>query len=154
MENPVKDLQQGDIMNIISVSFSKIEATRKAVPKGKINISNNIKVTGVEDAKMSFDKTKNTLKINFQFTTAYEPDFASILLEGNVVIIDEAKGAKDILDKWKKDKGLDKGIAMDVMNSVMTKCSVESLIMAKELNLPSPIPLPKVRGSDSAPLKE
>jgi hypothetical protein len=32
-----------------------------------------------------------------------------------------------------------------ILNTVLTKCNIEALILSQEVNLPSPIPLPKVK---------
>jgi len=142
-------------MSVINISLTKISAERKSVPKGRISIKNNIKITGVDEVKMGIDKARTSLKVGYVFATEYAPGFADVALEGDVFLLEDSKTAKDIMDKWKKEKTLDKSVAADVMNRLMTKCSIETILLAKELGLPSPIPMPKIRAKEqSAPPKK
>jgi len=145
-------LTSGDIMNILNVTFTAISANRNAVPKGKLSINNNIKIDSVEESNIGLDKTKTALKIAFTYKTEYSSDFAKIEIKGETLALEELKVAKGILDKWKQDKVLDKEPARLIINNIMMKCSLESIILAKELGLPSPIPLPMMR--QDAPAKE
>ena len=132
-------------MNILNITFNGINAERKGVPKGSISVSNNIKIEGVEEAKMGLDKTKSALKFLFSYKTAYSPDIATIELKGELLGLLDAEGAKKITDKWKKDKTLDKDNAKIVINNVMNKCTIEVILLSRELGLPSPIPMPSVK---------
>jgi len=38
-----------------------------------------------------------------------------------------------------------KDIMSGVLNTVLTKCNIEALILSQKVNLPPPIPLPSVR---------
>ena len=52
---------------------------------------------------------------------------------------------KEVLDGWKKDKKLPKEIMTTILNSVLTKCNIQALILSEQINLPPPIPLPKLQ---------
>jgi len=132
-------------MNILNITFNGISAEKKTVPKGNISVSNNIKIENVEDVKMGFDKSKGALKFLFSYKTTYEPDIAVIELKGELLSLVESDESKKVLDKWKKDKSLDKDYAKVVINNVMSKCTIEVILLARELGLPSPIPMPSVK---------
>jgi hypothetical protein len=132
-------------MAIVGFNFNKISAERKDGVKGKINISNNVAITKIGEHDLHMDKGKqDSLKFSFQFTSKFEPGLGNITLEGDLIIIEESKKAKEILDNWKKDKKVSKDIMTDVLNTILARCNIEALIISKELALPPPIPLPKV----------
>lgn len=132
-------------MNVLNITFNGINAEKKSVPKGNISVSNNIKIIGVEEVKMGLDKTKMALKFLFSYKTTYAPDIAVIELKGDLLGLVDAENAKKITDKWAKDKTLDKENAKAVINNVMNKCTVEVILLSRELGLPSPIPMPSVK---------
>ena len=142
-------------MNTLSINFNSINATRNDRATGKVNVSSNIGIDSVEDASIGVDKKNKTMKINFTFTTKYSGDFAEIVLKGTMIVLEESKKAKTIIDGWAKNKKLNKDFATTILNILMTKGSMETVLLAKELNLPSPIQLPTVRAAEpkSAPKK-
>lgn len=132
-------------MNVLNITFNGITAEKKSVPKGNISVSNNIKIIGVEQVKMGLDKTKVALKFLFSYKTTYAPDIAVIELKGDLLGLMDTETATKITEKWAKDKTLDKDNAKAVINNVMNKCTVEVILLSRELGLPSPIPMPSVK---------
>lgn len=136
-------------MTIVGFDFTKIEAERKGPARGKVNINNNVTIKDVKDQDLNLGKEKkDALKFNFEFTVNYDPDIGKVLLEGEVIYMDEAKKVKEIVDNWKKDKKIEKDISTMVLNTVLTKSNVKALIISQDINLPSPIPLPKVQAQE------
>ncbi len=133
-------------MTIVGFNFTKIEAEKKEGVKGKINISNNVSINKVEEKSLSItDEKQKVLAFTFEFTSKYDPDLGYIKITGDVLNMDSPAKAKEILDGWKKDKRLPKEIMTDVLNTVLTKCNIQALILSDSVNLPPPIPLPKVQ---------
>ena len=133
-------------MTIVGFDFTKIDAEKKGPVKGKININNNVTIKNVEEQNLNLGKEKqNALKFVFEFIAKYEPDMGSIKLEGNVIYMADSKKIKEILDGWKKDKKLAKDISTGILNTVLTRSNVQALILSQNINLPPPIPLPKVQ---------
>ena len=133
-------------MTIVGFSFTKLEAEKKEGVKGKINISNNVSINKVEEKSLSItDEKQKVLAFTFEFTSKYDPDLGSIKITGDVLNMDSPAKAKEILDGWKKDKRLPKEIMTDILNTVLTKCNIQALILGDQINLPPPIPLPKVQ---------
>lgn len=131
-------------MAIVGFSFSKILAEKSPAVKGKININNNVSVTDVSDAKLSVSDTKQGLRCKFSFESTYEPKAASIKLGGEIILLEDKKQADEIMKHWKKEKALPKEILPNILNNVLDRCNVEALILARDLGLPAPIPMPKV----------
>jgi hypothetical protein len=132
-------------MTVIGFNFSRINVERTGSKKGKITISNNVSISEVSELKIPLggDKAK-CVKFDFKFDSKYEPSVATISLAGDLLYLLPNAEADKIITEWKKNKKLTKEALGPVMNAILSKCNVEALILSKELNLPSPIPLPKV----------
>ena len=132
-------------MSIVGFNFSKIVAERKEMGKGNINIKNNVVVKEVKerDLALGTDKQK-ALQFLFEFSSKYEPNVANILLEGDVLLIEDSKRSKEILDEWKKSKKVNREVMGAVLNTVLNRCNIQALILSQDINLPPPIPLPKL----------
>jgi hypothetical protein len=50
----------------------------------------------------------------------------------------------EILAEWKKEKQLTKELLKPVMNSLLTKCNIEAILLGKEIGLPPTLMMPKV----------
>lgn len=131
-------------MSILGVNFTKIDAERKAPIKGKISINNNILITDVK--KHDFELSgQNSIKVKFKFTAKYDPNVGTIEISGDTMFLDNPKKIEEILTEWKKDKKLNQDILAEVMNSLLTKCNVEALIVGREVGLPPTLNMPKVK---------
>jgi hypothetical protein len=130
---------------IIGVNINKISVEKVKPLVGNINISNNISVKDMEELKLNLDTAKQKgLKFTFSFLSDYGPKLASIALEGEVNAVEDTKKVDDMLKTWKKNKEIDKEVMTAVLNVALTKCNIEALILSQHVNLPSPIPMPKV----------
>ncbi len=133
-------------MAVVGFNFSKIHAEKTAPIKGKINISNRVNLKDVEKADLSLGKDKQQgVKIMFNYISNYEPKIGNIELEGDLLFLADEKGAKSILDEWKKNKKLPQNVMGTVLNTVLTRCNVQALIISRDVNLPPSVPLPKVQ---------
>lgn len=133
-------------MSIISFNFTKINAERKEGAKGKISIANNIGIKDVKSFELKLGKNKEkALKLEFLFEAKYDPNIGNISLGGDIVYLGTADKVKEIEKEWKKNKKLPNDVVEEVMGNILSKCNIEALIMSREINLPAPIPLPKVK---------
>ena len=133
-------------MTIVGFNFTKIEGEKKDMIKGKININNNVHINKVEEKDLALGNQKQkVLSFNFEFIAKYDPNIGSIKLTGNVLYMEDSKKVKDILDGWKKDKKLPKEVMPNILNTVLNKCNIQALILSEQINLPPPIPLPKLQ---------
>ena len=131
---------------IVGFGFTKLSAERKEAAKGKIDINNNVTIKNIEPADLSLGKNdQNVIRFIFEFTSKYEPSIGTILFEGELLYMEDSKKIKEILDSWKKDKAIPKEIMAGLLNTILTKCNVQALILSQEVNLPPPIPMPKVQ---------
>jgi hypothetical protein len=133
-------------MPIITVTYDKLLAQRLGESKGKLNINNNITIKDILKSELSVGTAKQeTLRFQFEFITKYEPNFAEIVISGDVIYLASPQTVEAVLKDWKKDKTAPKDITSEVINNLLTRCNIQALILSRDMNLPSPIPLPKVQ---------
>jgi len=136
-------------MTIIGFNFKDIKVSRKEGVKGKINIKNNVVITDIKEQDLSLgDKSQSALKFMFEFSSKYEPNFGEIVLGGDLLFMESSSKTKEILDGWKKSKKVPKDIMAGILNTVLSKCNIEALILSQKVNLPPPIPLPSVKQAE------
>ncbi len=132
-------------MTIIGFNFRKIVAERSINASGKINIANNVALKKVEEAAVPMgSKKQKALRFTYEFVTKYEPNIGNITIEGDVLYVAEEDVVEKTLKTWKKDKRVDKEILNPLLNTILTRCSIKGLLMSQDLNLPSPMQLPRV----------
>ncbi len=134
-------------MPIVGFSIDRINVEKKDLnPKGNINIKNNVAIKDIKERELSLgDTKKDGLKFDFEFSLTYDPDIGNILFNGHVLYLEEEKKkTKEILDNWKKDKKLPTTISPNIINTIMSRCTIKSLLLAQEVNLPPHITLPRV----------
>ncbi len=131
-------------MAIIGFNFTKMVAEKKASAQGEVNVKIGLNIKDVTKAKLNLpDKKQGGLKYNFEFTATYTPDLGSIVLTGNIVDIQDIKSVQATIKDWEKNQKLDDEKLLDVYNTALSRCSVQAILLSKEMGLPSPIPLPR-----------
>lgn len=132
-------------MVIVSFTFTKLLAEKKEGKNEKISINNNVSIVNVEEHSLPIGSQKqDSLKISFLFTTQYDPGFGSIELHGNLIYLGESKQLKEILTNWEKNKKLSADMMTEILTSVLGKCNIQALVMSRDVQLPPPVPLPRV----------
>ena len=134
----------GEIM-IVGFSFNKILVEKTGPVQGKVNITNNVAVLQVEKTPLSFGANKQDgLRFVYEFKAEYSPNIGHILLTGDILFLGDEKQIKEVLESWKKKKQVPKDVIEIIINNVLSKCNIEALILSREINLPPPIPLPRL----------
>ena len=132
-------------MPVVGFGLTKINAEKSAPARGKVDIKNNVAITDVLPSDITLGKDKNNAaKFVFEFSSTYEPKIGKIALVGEVLFMDDSVKIKEHLDLWKKEKKVSPEIMPAVLNTVFSKCHIQALIISQEVNLPSPIPMPKI----------
>ncbi len=133
-------------MTVVGLQLNKIIVEKTSPVKGKVSVNNNVAVKDVEKTDLTFGASKqDALKFTFEFKASYEPKIATITLEGTVTYFDKPATIEEINKGWKKDKKVPPEVMTPILNSILTKCNVEALLLSREVNLPPPIPMPRVR---------
>ena len=132
---------------IINYLISEINAKREKViaPETQIGIANNITITDIEKE----DKFK-ILKFSFKFDAAFTGNSADeigkITVEGLIVYTGD--NIDKIYKTWEDSKKLDESVTEEVLQSSLNISILEAMSLAKMLQLPSILPLPKVSNSN------
>ncbi|HDM22408.1 MAG: hypothetical protein J7J21_03485 [Methanomicrobia archaeon] len=121
---------------IKSFDIKSVEAKRfiNEYSLPNMRISNKSMITNIVEKEES-------IGIDFVFIVEYNPNLASIKIEGSLIYSGE--DSKDIFASW-KDKKNDKRI-QKIQMSIVQRCLIESVILAKEINVVPPIPLPNMQ---------
>ena len=133
-------------MTVVGYNFTKMDVEKTGPASGKVNIGNNVAIKDIGEADLSIGTEKQkAIKFMFEFVSKYEPKVGHIMLGGEVLYLETADKVKKIIDDWKKSKRVEKALMSNILNTVLSKCNVQALILSQDVNLPSPIPLPKVK---------
>ncbi len=135
-------------MQIIGFNFEKISAEKKNPPKGKLEISSNIDIKKITEEKIDMIKDKSSIRLDFEFKVEYKPEAADIFFKGFVVVLLEKDRAKNLLRSWKK-KEMPEEIRIPLFNFILTKSNLRALQLEEELNLPTHLPMPKLKSQQN-----
>lgn len=132
-------------MPVIAINFNKMLVERKNPQAGKISISNSVNIDNISEVSINITNEKEpALKFDFTFRTEYQKDIASAEINGEVLYVADKKVIEKVLKDWKDKKGIDESIKAEVFNIVLARANIATLLVTREFNLPSPIPLPRV----------
>lgn len=136
-------------MPVVGLQFRKIVVDKKAPVKGKVQVKNNVVIQDVEKTDLTIGSTKQgAVKFHFEFTAKYEPKIGDITLNGFLTFMEKTEKVKELEESWKKDKKIPKDVMSSVLNTVLSRCNMQAMLFAREVNLPPPIPLPKINVAD------
>jgi len=117
------------VKNISAESFWDIG---KPIPP--VQIATNLNVVGINK------KGEDILEVPFVFTINYTPGVAQISLKGK----SHVRGSKDELQQILKEYKEKKPPSPIIIQSISNVVFLESVIICRTLNIPPPIPLPKI----------
>ncbi|MGD9130563.1 MAG: hypothetical protein PVH73_03190 [Candidatus Bathyarchaeota archaeon] len=124
------------VKNISAENFWEIG---KPIPP--VKIATNLNVVGINK------KGEDMLEVPFVFTISYNPGVAQISLKGK----SHVKGSKDELEQILNEHKEKKPPPPIVLQSISNIVFLESVLICRSLNIPPPIPLPKI---SAAPKKK
>jgi hypothetical protein len=132
-------------MAIVGFNFTKILLERGEKFSGNLSIKNNVAVKSVDEKDFNVGKsTQKGIVFKVEYTAKYEPDAATISIAGEVLFLTEPKKIKTIVSGWKDGQKIEPELMQQVLNAALNKCNIKALILSQDLNLPPPIPLPRV----------
>jgi len=135
-------------MTIVKINLHKVHAERSLEAKGgQIKINNNVSIKNVEDMPFSVEGKKG-LKFTFSFNCSYEPDLGKIDVEGQVLYVDEDAKVEEVKKNWNDSKKIPMDVMEGIVNAALHKGNIQAIKISEEVNLPSPLPLPKVKHTE------
>jgi hypothetical protein len=117
------------VNNISAENFLEI-----GKPISSVQIATNLNVVGINK------KDEDFLEVPFVFTINYTPGVAQISLKGKTHV----RGSKDELEQIIKDHKEKKPPPPIVLQSISNIVFLEAVNICRILNIPPPIPLPKI----------
>jgi hypothetical protein len=133
-------------MTIIGFTFTKMVAQKNDVHAEKINVQNNIGVLQVQEKSITIGSTQNaTLVVTYTYDLTYQPALGSIKIEGEITFMLPTAQVATIVKEFKEKKSIPAQLMEQVIKTVFAKCQIQSIVLARDLNLPSPVPLPKLQ---------
>jgi len=130
-------------MKLLAFKFTKMHIAKNKDISEKVTINNNIKITNVEEEKISLPiKVESALKYSFLFTSNYEPNIGLIELAGDIVSLEKSSDLKEILKDWKDNKKLAKKVQERIFKIIIDQCIIQATVLTKDVHLPNPLILP------------
>ena len=130
---------------IVNFLLEKISVEKKKDVTGNVEVKNNAKITDLKEQTIdALGNKQNALNVHFSFNIIYEPNLASILIEGKIIDVPDEKDKKEILATWKKEAKIDPKFSSPWMNAILARCNVKALSLGNDVNLPPHIPFPRL----------
>jgi hypothetical protein len=127
-------------MTIVNVKISKINGARGDKKAKNVTANANSTITSISREK---DKSIGEyLLVNFKYDIKYEPDIGSLSLEGSLWYLHP--NLKDMVSEAKDKITLRKEAIEEISTAIVRDSLLESIEIARRLQLPPPIQLPKV----------
>ncbi len=122
---------------IHQLSAERLWDVNKALPP--VQISTNLNLVGVDK------KSDDLLEVPFVFTINYNPAVAQISVKGRAHVTGEKEELKQIHSGYTEKKPPPPVIIQSISNVAF----IESVVITRTLNIPPPIPLPKIPPAQS-----
>ena len=137
-------------MAVIGLQYDKILLERKEPLSGKVSVNNNTKLTKVEKTEV---RGRDAMKFSFVFKVSYlkhldgdkTEEVASITFDGFANVVASAEIIKEEAERWKKENKVSNELMDGVLNQILERCNIASLMIAREASLPSPVSFPRVK---------
>ncbi len=128
-------------MPVRSFEFSNVDARRFVKPTDRwvnLRVDHNSTVTLISETG------DRQASVDFRFTANYHASEAVvglIQIEGSLLWEGDSK---TLVKGWSSGGQMPPDIAQEVHSIIMSNCIPEAVILARELRLPPPIPIPQV----------
>ncbi len=135
-------------MAVIGFGFSKFNCERgsKSLQSGSIEINHSLHIDNVEIAPLNVGGSKSdVLKVDFSFDVSYGLEVGKISISGDIIYTDTKEIVEETMKTWTTSKKLTTMVAEQVHKFIYSKAIIKALELSDSLNLPAPIPLPKVQ---------
>ncbi len=121
---------------IKDLEITSIEGRRYAPVDNRpqeVRIDQNLTIVDVR-------KENEFSRIIYKFTSSFST-LGAINLEGSLLY----QGGEEIEVKWKKEKSLPDTVANEVQTAIFSSSVIETILIARDLRLPPPIPMPSLQ---------
>lgn len=133
-------------MKIVGFSYKKISVEKNKDIDQPVKVNTNINIREIKKSGLDVFKEGDIFDFEYEFKIDYgpEPNFATVLFIGNILIlIEDGDLAKKILKEW-KSKLVPENVRIPLMNVVFAKCNLKAMQLEEDLGLPFHIPPPQL----------
>ncbi|MCX8197498.1 MAG: hypothetical protein N3G80_04255 [Candidatus Micrarchaeota archaeon] len=128
---------------ITAIKINRVEARRN---KEEEVVGLNINI-GIE----SLSVKNNMVEIGFTYAASYMDGVGELKMDGVVYASEDAKLAKEINDRWVKERRLPDSYAELILNAINYACGTNGTLVVRAVNLSPPIMPPKIQLSPTPP---
>lgn len=130
---------------IVGFSLQDLEAHTYSPKRGDMNINYSHKITDVAEADVpAIDD--DVARVHFTFNITYQKDgedVADIAFDGTLLW---QKDSEAVIEHWEENEALPEDVTPVVANYIFRKGLTQAVYLADTLDLPSPVPMPTIRG--------
>src|SRR3989449_6269811 len=104
----------------------------------------NVRIDHNSTVTLITESSEREATVDFRFTANYravEEVVGVIRIEGSLVY--EGKG-REVARQWSASGQMPNDVANEIHTTIMTVCIPEAVVIARDLRLPPPIPIPQV----------
>lgn len=132
-------------MRLVGFNFTKISGEKTENKVESLNVNTKIDVKKISEVKSEVLKTKEEIiSVKFYYGLEFNPKFAKLDFEGNILLSLESKRAKEIIKDWKNEK-VNENIKGPLFNLILQKCNIKALQLEENLNLPPHFKFPTIK---------
>jgi hypothetical protein len=128
---------EGDCITIKSFELASIDGkrfTKRGEKLRQIRIDHNSTVTLITEIN------KKEANVDFRFTANYS-GMGVIKIEGRMIFEGDAPS---LVKEWSTTGKMPEEVANQIHTTIMNNCIPEAVLIARDIHLPPPIPLPRV----------
>ena len=126
-------------MKVLKFETSGVEAKR--FTKAGERVGNNVRVDQNSSITHVTQMGEGTASIGYRFTVNYT-GMGYIKLEGEMGF---EGNVEDLVATWSKDGNMPPDVANVVHNTIVSTCLPIALLISRDIKLPPPFPLPRVK---------
>ena len=132
-------------MAFVGFEFNKIDVEKKNPEKGQITINNHVNIVKIEKELLKLaGKEEDAVKFSFEYVSEYGIA-GKILLGGSVLYLASKENVENIIKEWNKNKKVDEELMKILINKILNKCNIQTIILSDTVGLPPPVPLPHIK---------
>ena len=123
-------------MPVKSMELTSLEGKRFAKTGERLK---NVRVDHNSTVTRVYPMSETSV-VDFRFTVNYS-GVGAIQIEGNL----QFEGDPSLPEVWEKTGNMPEATASEIHTAIMSFCIQEAVVIAKDLRLPPPIPLPAIQ---------
>ena len=127
----------GDKMPVKHFEFLSIDG-RRFSKSGEV--IRNIRIDHNSTVTLIVERNDREANVDFRFTATYS-GIGVIKIEGTMIYEGDAPA---LARQWAEKKRMPDDVASEIHTTIMNNCLPEAVIIARDIRLPPPIPLPQV----------